>query len=111
MATAQPEATVRPTQYTVSCLPEGDINASVYTITVEYRGADRWAVTRHRQCLAVDGTWDYEMWPSEREDEWLAAHRFDIDTALRLAREAAPLITVNGHTVAEALARHQEPTP
>lgn len=40
-----------------------------------------------------------------REDDWLAAHRFDLDTALKLAREAAPHVTVNGRTVADALTR------
>lgn len=101
---ATPEPTVRATRYTVNCLPETDINASAFEITIEYRGRDLWAVVRHSYCLGCDGTWDYEMRPSEREDEWLAKHRFDLDTAGKLARAAAPHITVNGHTVAEALA-------
>ncbi len=78
-----------------------------FALTVEYRGRDRWAVKRHSQVLGSDGTWDYEMRTSEREDEWLATHRFDLDTALKLAKEQAPLITVNGHTVADALAMRQ----
>jgi hypothetical protein len=96
---------VQATRYTVNCLPEDGIDSHVFEITVEYRGADRWAVKRHSQCLAADGTWDYEMRPSEREDEWLDAHRFDLDTALHLAKEAAPKVTVNGITVTEALRR------
>jgi hypothetical protein len=99
-----PEPSVRPTRYTVNCVPEDDINASGFTITVEYRGPDTWAVCRHRQCLAADGTWDYEPRPSERGDGWLARYRHDLDTALKLARAAAPLVTVNGWTVADALA-------
>lgn len=51
--------------------------------------------------------WDYEMRPSEREDEWLATHRFDEAIALRLAKEAAPHVTVNGRTVADALAQQR----
>lgn len=103
-----PAATVQPTRYEVSCLPEGE-DRRHFALTVEYRGADRWAVARHGQCLAADGTWSYEPSPSNREDEWIAAHRFDLDTALRLAREAAPLLTVNGYTVSDALemAKHR----
>ncbi|MET7975790.1 hypothetical protein ABZW44_22645 [Streptomyces mirabilis] len=94
---------VKATRYTVNCLPEDSIDSHVFEITVEYRGHDRWAVTRHSQCLAADGTWDWEMRPSERENDWLDTHRFDLDTALKLAREQAPLVTVNGFTVADAL--------
>jgi hypothetical protein len=95
---------VRVTEYAVCALPEGDINASHFTIKVAYRGDGRWAVLRHGRCLGSDGEWDYESIPSEREDEWLATHRFDEDTALRLAAEQVPHIKVNGWTVADALA-------
>ena len=99
------EPVARATRYTVNCLPEtADGDEHVFEITVEYRGRDRWAVTRHGSCLGTDGRWDYEMRPSEREDDWLATHRFDLDTALQLAKEAAPKVTVNGYTVADALA-------
>lgn len=103
-----PEPIVQPTAYTVNCLPEDDIDSHVFAITVEYRGEDRWAVTRHGSCLAADGTWDFGVKPYERGDEWLAAHRFDKATALRLAREQAPLVTVNGFTVADALRMRAE---
>lgn len=101
--TTVPEPIVKATQYSVCCLPEDGINSHVYEITVEYRGNDRWAVKRHSQCLGSDGTWDWESIPSEREDEWLAEHRFDLGTALKLAKEQAPLVTVNGLTVADAV--------
>lgn len=94
------------TRYTVSLLPETDINSHVFEITVEYRGHGLWAVLRHGRCLDHDGQWDYELRSSEREDEWIAAHRFDLDTALTLAKEAAPLVMVNGLTAADILARH-----
>jgi hypothetical protein len=103
-----PEPIVQATRYTVNCLPEDGIDSHVFEITVEYRGHDRWAVKRHSQCLAADGTWDYEMRPSERDDDWLDAHRFDLDTALKLAKEAAPKVTVNGFTVADALRMAQQ---
>jgi hypothetical protein len=98
-AVAEPVARV--TEYTVSVLPEDDINASSYAITVAYRGRDLWAVSRHRQCLGRDGEWDWESLPSERTDEWLAEHRFTEQEALRLAREAAPGIRCNGLTAVE----------
>lgn len=98
-----PEPTVQPTRYVVSCLPDGDINAPHFSLSVEYRGRSLWAVVRNGSCLNSAGQWSYESIPSEREDEWLAEHRFDLDTALKLAKEAASHVTVNGHTVADAL--------
>lgn len=100
-----PEPIVRVTRYEVSVLPEDDINYPVYAIAVETRSASLWAVVRHRMCLGADGEWDWESIPSERGDEWLAAHRFDRETALRLAQAAAPSVTVNGITAAQVLAR------
>lgn len=92
-------------QFTVCLLPETDINHHLYAITVEYRGRGVWAVVRHKHCLSRNGTWDWESVPSERGADWLAEHRFDQDTALRLAEEAAPSVCVNGITAAEALRR------
>src|SRR5690606_407223 len=62
-----PEPTVRVTRYEVSCLPQDNINAHHFTITVEWRGDDRWAVLHHGFCLGADGEWDYEPRPSSRE--------------------------------------------
>lgn len=98
-----PEPTVRPTRYVVSCFPL-DHEDSHFDLSVEYRGRNLWAVVRLSSCLGVDGTWSYGSIPSEREDEWLSSHRFDLVTALRLAKDAAPHITVNGYTIADALA-------
>lgn len=98
-----PPATVQPVSYLVSCLPEGEDQHS-FTIRVEYRGGGRWAVVQHRMCLGADGEWSWESIPSEREDEWLATHRFDLDTALELATQAAPLLTVNGFTITDVMA-------
>lgn len=107
-----PAVTVRPSRYTVTCLPSGGINSALYSITVEERGQldgqVLWSACWMGQCLNVKGQWDYEPIPSSRTDRWIAKHRFDLDTALALATEAAPLITVNGLTVADALARSKE---
>jgi hypothetical protein len=98
--------TVQATRYTVSCMPEDAApDAHVFEITVEYRGKGRWAVARFGQCLDANGLWDHELSPSNREDDWLATHRFDLDTALELAKAAAPHVRVNGLTPADAIAR------
>lgn len=102
------EPTVRVTRYEVSCLPEGHEMRHHLMVRVEYRGRDTWAVVlpwEPTPCLGADGDWDYEPRPSERSDEWLATHRFDLDTALRLAKEVAPTLTVGRYTVADVLAR------
>jgi hypothetical protein len=96
------------TRYTVSAIPENNINRPHLEIEVVYRGDGMWAVSRHRECLGTDGQWEWEPSPSNREDDWLATHRFDLDTALQLAQEAAPHLTVNGHTVEQVLARAAE---
>ncbi|MFE7233961.1 hypothetical protein ACFVAF_25490 [Streptomyces sp. NPDC057596] len=108
--TEQPEPTVQATSYEVSLLPEGDVNRLVFTLKVEYRGDGRWAVVRHRQCVNAAGEWSWESVPSEREDEWLAAHRFDLETALKLAKEHAPKVMVNGMT-ALSVYRRTHPAP
>jgi hypothetical protein len=101
----QPEPIVQITRYEVSVLPEDDINRHVFTVFVEHRGADRWAVVRHKQCMNAKGEWSWESIPSEREDEWLAEHRFNRGTALELAQWAAPRIVVNGDTAVDAYRR------
>lgn len=95
--------TVRVTQHSVSVLPESSINHGSFEVTVDYRGGGRWAVKNRGFCLSATGEWDYESIPSEREDEWLADHRFHEETALRLAREAVQTITVNGWSVRKAM--------
>ena len=106
----QPEATSTPVRNEVSILPEGDINRHVFNIDVEYRGEGRWAVTRHGMCLGADGEWAQGIKEYDRGDAWLNAHRFDLGTALRLARDAAPHVVVNGHTALDAY-RRTHPTP
>lgn len=96
---------VRATRYEVSCLPEDDINAHVWTIAVEYRGRGLWAVLDGPFAYDADGGRDYEPRSSERQDEWLTRHRFDLDTALAIARREAPKKVVNGMTATGVLAR------
>ncbi|MET9957389.1 hypothetical protein ABZ135_38340 [Streptomyces sp. NPDC006339] len=105
MTGTTPPVLVEVTRYEVSVLPFNDINRPTFTITVEARGNGVWAVCRHRQCIDTNGNWSWESIPSERTDEWLAQHRFDLDTALNLARKAAPHLVVNGHTATDAYHR------
>jgi len=99
MSTLEP--TVQVTQYAVNVYPDPDsINASLYEITVEYRGKGQWAVCWKGDCFDADGRRSYEPIPSERTGEWLARHRFDHDTAIELAKRIAPTLMVNGMTAA-----------
>lgn len=118
MADDIPEPTVKAVRYEVSCLPEDDDFAGSFSVTVEYRGNDLWAVLSRTKHLGTDGNWSWGyLWEDGREPVteeevdsynsgyslWLAAHRFDEENALRLAQEQAPLIRVNRLTVADAL--------
>lgn len=103
-----PEVHVQITEYEISVIPEGNLDRQVWGLKVAYRGNGRWAVLRGSVCLGNDGTWDYEQIPSERRDDWLDVHRFDHDTALRLAVEHAPGVVVNGQTAVEVLAWHRD---
>lgn len=98
-----PESTVRrwASQYTVTAAVGGDpIDDSLFEITVEQTcrtdEVELWAIRRRRLCLDRHGKWSHEPISYERSDEWLDAHRFDLDTALKLAEQAAPKVTVNG---------------
>lgn len=92
-------ASIWATRYAVSCLPIDDINARYFTLHVEYRGDDQWAVMDGPFGLFADGRRDFEH---------LQGDRFDVLTALELARQQAPLMTVNGRTLDEALAQAKD---
>ena len=111
---------VRVTRYEVSCLPESGPDADLFTLVVEYRGNDRWAVTLRGASYDADGNRSWGP-PGDKEpetpqeiaednrlrDEWLAAHRFDEKTALDLAARLAPALHYRGYTVADALAQEE----
>jgi hypothetical protein len=107
VTSTDPVPYVQATRYEISLFPEDSEPRHYFTITVEYRGAGRWAVLDGRYCLGRDGDWEYEPLPSARDEEWLAGHRFDLDTAQQLAKQAAPGLVVNGITAAEAYRRNQ----
>ena len=111
----EPRSTV--TSYVVSIWPEdcSCIDSAMYCCAVVDQGFGKWSVRRgtctdkesSQPCLGTDGEWHYENQPSDRTREELAGHRFDVVTALGLAREMAPSVTLNGPTAEEALARHR----
>lgn len=123
--TTIPEPTVQTIGYTVSCLPEGHDDRWTYLVRVSYRGEGLWSVQCRSQYVAADGQrspgfcWSggpdepatqEEMDAFDKEqDVWLAAHRFDHDTALQLARELAPTLTYRGRSVADVLAAPAAP--
>lgn len=113
-----PEPEVRVTRYLVSCLPETHIDASLFTMIVEYRGSGRWAV--ERSGAYYDADWNRSWGPpgdkepvtaqeraaaEQAHQEWLTRFRFDEQAALELAKRLAPAIEYRGYTVADALAR------
>ena len=103
--TPVPEPTVRVTAYSVSCVPEDNINAPHFTAKVEYRGRGGWAVTDGFHVYAADGSRAHEHIPTERTDEFLARFRHSELEAVSLAKRVAPTLRVNGYTVADVLAR------
>ena len=118
-----PEPEVRATRYEVSCVSEDHPDAPVWTITVEYRGNDRWAVLERGAYLDADGNRSWgSNWENGREpvtdeelaacrkahEEWLNAHRFDLETALDIARKRAPQLTIGRVTVQQVLADSTE---
>lgn len=102
------------TSYKVTIWPEdcSGIDPSAWCCSVVYQGYGNWSVQRGDYSgdaprLGRDGGWHYENLPSDRTREELAEHRFDLETALKLAREMAPRVEINGLTAEAALARHQ----
>jgi hypothetical protein len=108
---------VRPIAYEVTVWPPGTecIDSITWCMSVVYRGHGLWAVVRGSgdggPCLNSDGQLVYERRPSERDEEWLAKHRFPLNEALRLARDYAPKVNINDMTAVEVLARHQARHP
>ena len=94
------EPTVEPTAYLVSVIPDAGPDASMWAVKVERRGPGSWAVIHLSRCLHRSGRWDHEPLPSSRTQRWLSSHRFDLETALKLAKKAAPTVTVNATTPA-----------
>lgn len=58
-------------------------------VTIEWRGADSWAVLVRGSCVDAEGKREYEPNPSSRDDDFKTRFRFTRDEAIRIAREVA----------------------
>ena len=99
---------VEPTAYTVSMLPEDDIDSEVWQIRVEYAGHGRRAVRAGARCFNRSGEQEPEPIPSSRTDGWIAEHRFTLDEALDLACRELPGLTFNGLSTLDLLTKRTE---
>jgi hypothetical protein len=103
---------VTATTYSVSSLPDDQVDDSDWTITVRFIGgweyreprpADQQWVVEHRGFyLDRDGGW----WSPPGLD-W-REHRFSFEDAMRLAKEHAPKLEINGLTVADVIERRRK---
>lgn len=101
----------RATQYTFSLLPEEHDAWATFAITVEYRGAKRWAVKRGPYSLTRGEKWGLAPRASDARPRQLAHYRFGLTEACELAEKMLPTVTVAGWTAAEVLARGDAGNP
>ncbi|WP_042400032.1 hypothetical protein [Streptacidiphilus carbonis] len=91
-----PEVFVSASRFTVTCIPADSApDAHVWALHVEQKRDGKWVVTDGFGYLNGDLTF---------EDRPYLQCLFDLDAALALAKEAAPLMIINGRTVPQALA-------
>ncbi|MEU2086625.1 hypothetical protein ABZ569_32735 [Streptomyces albus] len=98
---------VEAVKYEVSIFPQDHPARRHFKIELHHRRG-RWAVVDGDACLGADGTWAEGVEPYGRGEDWLTSHRFDFDTAKRLATEAAPRLVRNGLSATKILAEDDE---
>lgn len=101
--TPVPEAVIRIAKYAVSCLPRAHRSYWHFTVWVVERAPNEWEVRADGTVHDADGNPIWGPLPLEDREAWHARHRFDLDTAVEIAKKIAPTLTVNGYTVADAL--------
>ncbi len=101
------------TEYRVAPCPLNDPDARHFALIVRAVkfAPDKWVVTDGFEpggYMAPDGRWHWDVLPDAGgwPDDWRDAYRYDLDAALRIAREAAPKQVVNGGTWAQWQERH-----
>jgi hypothetical protein len=93
-----PEPQVRVSRYTVTCVPPDSApDASIWAVHVTEQRDGKWIAEHHGSWINGEGDWEIGYSGA------YAACAHDLETALRLAKAAAPEIRINGYTVAEAL--------
>lgn len=102
---------VETTEYRVSAFPDPTHElARHYTVTVQQRGGDRWAVLHNGLCLSADGVWDYDDAETRAGAGWVDSHRFDLETALSLAKGQAKVVRFRNIKAATAWDRYRPVT-
>ena len=97
-----PGIRIEPSAYVVCGLHPDDPDSSVWTLTIERKAPDRWAVMfLSRAYNRRTGEFDWEPIPSERTDAYKRTHRFPFDEAWRIALEAYPKLVINGLRVVD----------
>jgi hypothetical protein len=62
---------------TADLLSEGKIIGQYERVRISRRGENSWAIIWGNNCLGKDGFWEYEPFPSNREEEYLQYFRFE----------------------------------
>lgn len=103
MTITKPQVTHSITEYEVSFLPEDHDAYIAFVVRVVYKGRGRWAVERGGVNYNAEAVGSYQPLPSEREENWLDEHRFDLQNAFDVAEEVALRLKVNGYSVLDVL--------
>jgi hypothetical protein len=89
----------QPVRYAVSAVPLEWLGSRHFTVHVQCLRSNEWVVERYGEFLTPAGQWTFVT--AERG-------KFELEEALEMAREAAPHLTVNEYTVADALTKGSE---
>lgn len=101
------DAVAIPTNLTLSLLPHGSENASIWYLEVSWRGpGDLWAVKLRSQVYSTADEWEHEPLPSSRDDDFKERTRFPLAEAIRLAQRLLPAVVVNGMTADDVERAH-----
>jgi hypothetical protein len=98
-AAAHPTVVEQVTEYRVSAAPLDHADGWRFALIVRWDRSGTWMVTDGAEppdYMGADGLWSWETPGEQHAEGWRDAYRFDLPTALRIAREAAPKVRVNG---------------
>lgn len=87
----------------MSAGPLDDREGWRFALVVRWNRSGTWMVTDGASppdYMGADGRWSWET-DDKHAEGWRDAYKFDLATALRIAREAAPKVRVNGRTWSE----------